>query len=115
MTRCPANSSAARAPLPAGPARNAAGDYTYVIGTESQRAAIGRVPGVTFLPFATNQTTPLYVLDLRQTLVNPAFPYSTANVTQPGDPAAAAAAMGAYYPQISICPLAALTASGCPS
>jgi hypothetical protein len=96
-------------------ARNAAGDYLYVIGTESQRAAIDRVPGVTFLPFATNQTTPVYVLELRQTLVNPAFPHSTANVTQPGDPAAAAAAMGAYYPQISVCPLATLTANGCPS
>jgi hypothetical protein len=36
---------------------NAAGDYTYVIGSESQRAAISRVPGVTFLPFATDQST----------------------------------------------------------
>jgi hypothetical protein len=34
--------------------RNAAGDYTYVIGTESQRATIDRIPGVTFLPFATD-------------------------------------------------------------
>lgn len=96
-------------------ARNAAGDYTYVIGTESQRTAIDRVPGVTFLPFATDQTTPLYVLLLRNTLVNPAFPNSTANVTQTGDPAAAAAAMGAYYPRIAVCALTALTANGCPS
>ena len=96
-------------------ARDAAGDYTYVIGTESQRAAIDQVPGVTFLPLATDQTTPLYVLLLRDTLVDPAFPNTTANVTQTGDPAAAAAAMGAYYPRISVCALSTLTAGGCPS
>ena len=96
-------------------ARNAAGDYTYVIGAESQRAAIERLPGVTFLPFATDQTTPIYVLLLRDTLVDPAFPHSTAGVTQTDDPAAAEAAMGAYYPRMSVCPLASLTAAGCPS
>jgi hypothetical protein len=96
-------------------ARNAAGDYTYVIGAESQRATIDRIPGVTFLPFATDQTTPVYVLLLRDTLVNPAFAHSTANVTQTGDPAAAAAVMGAYYPRISVCPLTTLTSNGCPS
>lgn len=96
-------------------ARNATGDYTYVIGTETQRPAIDRVPGVTFLPFATDQTTPVYVLLLRDTLVNPAFPHSTTNLTQTGDPTATATAMGEYYPQISVCPLTALTANGCPS
>ena len=93
--------------------RNAAGDYTYVIGAESQRAAIDRVPGVTFLPFATDQTTPVYVLLLRNTLVDPRFPHSTANVTQTDDPAATAAVMGAYYPRIAVCPLATLTTNGC--
>jgi hypothetical protein len=29
---------------------DAAGDYTYVIGSKAQRAAISRIPGVTFLP-----------------------------------------------------------------
>lgn len=96
-------------------ARDAAGDYTYVIGTEAQRAAIERVPGVTFLPLAADQTTPLYVLLLRNTLVSPAFRYSMANVTRTGDPAAAAAVMGAYYPRMSVCPLTSLTAAGCPS
>lgn len=96
-------------------ARNAAGDYVYVIGTESQRAAIDRVPGVTFLPFATDQTTPLYVLLLRNTLVNPMFPNSAASITQTGDPVSAAAAMGAYYPRISVCALTALTTNGCPT
>jgi hypothetical protein len=95
-------------------ARDAAGDYTFVIGGEAQRAAIERVPGVTFLPFAVDQTTPIYVLLLRNTLVSPAFGHSTASVTQTGDPAAAAAAMGAYYPRISVCALSALTSGGCP-
>lgn len=93
-------------------ALDAAGDYTYVLGTEAQRAAIERVPGVTFLPFATDQTTPLYVLFLRNMLVNPAFPNAVQNVTQGTDPAAAAAAMGPYYPHARVCPLATLTAGG---
>jgi hypothetical protein len=93
-------------------ALDAAGDYTYVIGTEAQRAAIESVPGATFLPFATNQTTPVYALLLRNTLVDPAFPHTTANVTQTGDPATAAAAMGAYYPRISVCPLPVVRRSG---
>lgn len=92
--------------------RNAAGDYTYVIGAESQRAAIEGVPGVTFLPFATNQTTPLYLLLLRNMLVSQGFPNSVQNVTQAQDPAAAAAAMGAYYPHAAVCPLATLVADG---
>lgn len=93
-------------------ALDAAGDYTYVLGTEAQRAAIERVPGVTFLPFATDQTTPLYVLFLRNMLVNPAFPNSVQNIAQDTDPAAAAAAMGPYYPHAVVCPLATLTAGG---
>jgi hypothetical protein len=91
---------------------NPAGDYTYVIGSESQRAAISRVPGVTFLPFATGQPTPLYVLMLRNMLVSTSFAHSPASVTQPDDPAAAAAVMGPYYPHAAVCPLAALVAKG---
>jgi hypothetical protein len=97
-------------------ALNTAGDYTYVLGAESQRSAIDAIPGVTFLPFATNQpVTPLYVLMLRNTLVNPAFPHSTANLTQTSDPNATAAAMGPYYPNISVCALTTVTPTGCPS
>ena len=91
---------------------NAAGDYTYVIGSEAQRAAISRVPGVTFLPFATVQSTPLYVLMLRNMLVSTSFTHSTEGVTQPDDPAAAAAVMGPYYPRAAVCPLATLVAKG---
>ena len=91
---------------------NAAGDYTYVIGSESQRAAISGVPGVTFLPFATVQPTPLYLLMLRNMLVSTSFAHSPAGVTRPDDPAAAAAVMGPYYPHAAVCPLATLVAKG---
>jgi hypothetical protein len=91
---------------------NPHGDYTYVIGTETQRTAIERLPGVTFLPFSSTESTPLYLLWLRNTLVSPQFTHSVQDVTQTLDPTAAAAAMGPYYPQISTCPLTTLMTSG---
>lgn len=91
---------------------NAAGDYTYVIGSESQRAAISRVPGVTFLPFSTTHPAGVYLLALRNMLVSSSFGHSPQGVTQANDPAAAAAAMGPYYPRTAVCPLATLTAHG---
>lgn len=91
---------------------NAAGDYTYVIGSEAQRAAISRVPGVTFLPFSTTQASRLYFLGLRNMLVSASFTHSPQGITQATDPAAAAAAMGPYYPRAAVCPLATLTAHG---
>jgi len=91
---------------------NAAGDYTYVIGSESQRAAVSRVPGVTFLPFSTTRPAGPYLLALRYLLVSPSFTHSPQNVTQADDPAAAAAVMGSYYPRAVVCPLATLTAKG---
>jgi hypothetical protein len=91
---------------------NAAGDYTYVIGGESQRAAISRVPGVTFLPFSTAHPAGPYLLGLRNVLVSPSFTHSPGSSPQAEDPAAAAAAMGPYYPRAAICPLATLIARG---
>jgi hypothetical protein len=91
---------------------NAAGDYTYVIGGESQRAAISRVPGVTFLPFSTSHPAGLYVLGLRNMLVSTSFAHSPQSIKQASDPAAAAAAMGPYYPRAAVCPMATLTAHG---
>jgi len=91
---------------------NAAGDYTYVIGSESQRAAISRVPGVTFLPFSAIQASRVYLLILRNMLVSTSFAHSPQGVTQAGDPAAAAAVMGPYYPRAAVCPLATLVAKG---
>jgi hypothetical protein len=91
---------------------NAAGDYTYVIGSESQRAAISRIPGVTFLPFSATRPAAPYLLALRNVLVSTPFAHSPQNVTQASDPAAAAAGMGPYYPRAALCPLATLTAHG---
>jgi len=93
-------------------ALNAAGDYTYVIGSESQRAAISRVPSVTFLPFSTTQASRLYLLALRNVLVSSSFAHSPQGVTQSDDPAVAATVMGSYYPRAVACPLATLTAKG---
>jgi hypothetical protein len=91
---------------------NAAGDYTYVIGSESQRAAISRVPGVTFLPFSTTHPAGLYLLALRDVLASTSFVHSPQGITQAEDPAAAAAVMGPYYPRAAVCPLATLTVNG---
>ena len=97
---------------------NAAGDYNYVIGSEAQRAAISKIPGATFLPFSSTQTTPqgrpwpVYLLLLRNILVSPRFTHSAQKVIQPADAPAAAAAMGPYYPRVSICPLVSLTTKG---
>ena len=91
---------------------NAAGDYTYVIGSESQRAAISRVPGVTFLPFSATRPAGPYLLALRDLLASTSFTHSPRNVTQASDPAAAAAGMGPYYPRTVACPLATLTSKG---
>ena len=91
---------------------NEAGDYTFVIGSESQRAAISRVPGVTFLPLSTTYPTRLYIVALREILVSSSFAHSPQGITQAGDPAAAAAVMGPYYPRAAVCPLATLTAKG---
>jgi hypothetical protein len=97
---------------------NAAGDYTYVIGSESQRAAIDRVPGATFLPFSSTLPTKVYLLLFRNTLVSSSFTHSVLGLKKTDDPAATAAAMGSYYPHASVCPLATLTAHGvqaCPA
>jgi hypothetical protein len=91
---------------------NTTGVYTYVIGTEAQRATIERVPNVTFLPLSTDPSVQLYLLLFRNTLVNPRFPYSVQSSTQTSDPAAAAAAMGPYYPRAARCPLTTLTTKG---
>ena len=91
---------------------NAAGDYTYVIGSESQRAAISRVPGVTVLPFSTTHPARVYLVALRTVLVSSSFAHSPQRITQADDPAAAAAVMGPYYPRTAVCPLATITAHG---
>lgn len=97
---------------------NAAGDYTYVIGSESQRAAIDRVPGATFLPFSATLPAKAYLLFFRNMLISSSFKHSVQSLQKTDDPDATATAMGSYYPRASVCPLATLTAHGvkaCPA
>jgi len=88
------------------------GYYTFVIGTESQRATIERIPGTTFLPFSAISPTQPYELNLRNMLPEGHFRQAIQNVPANGRSASAAAAMGPYYPRISFCPLATLAADG---
>jgi hypothetical protein len=78
---------------------DAASRYTFVIGTESQRAAIEQIPDVTFLPFSSAQPTALYVLLMRNMLVNSAFGLPIQQVPQDANPASAAASARRVLPQ----------------
>jgi hypothetical protein len=88
------------------------GYYTFVVGTESQRAAIERIPGATFLPFSTAYPTQIHYLLFRDMVANPDFAKAIQNVPDNGSPASAAAVMGPYYPRAAFCPLATLTHGG---
>lgn len=91
---------------------NASSEYTFVIGSESQRAAIERVPGVTFMPLSSSPTASLYLLGMRNMLVNSAFGFPIQQVPQDGNPASAKAILGGYYPRAATCLLSTLTADG---
>lgn len=88
------------------------GDYTIVIGTESQRRAIERIAGATFLPFSLDDPAQPYVLSLRNLLPSATFAEATQDVPTNASPASAAAVMGPYYPRIAFCSLATLAHSG---
>ncbi len=90
---------------------SSSGNYTYVIGTEAQRAAIQRIPGVAFLPLSTAQPSARYLLILRNTLVNSSFANSVQNAPS-ASPAGAALAMGPYYPRASVWALSTLSTKG---
>ncbi|WP_322781000.1 hypothetical protein [Frankia sp. Cas4] len=91
-------------------ALDSTGYYTFVVGTEAQRAAVDGIPGATFIPFSTDNPTTPHVLLLRNLLGN--FPYAVQNVPPDNNPASAAAVMGSYYPQAAVCPLSTLQAGG---
>ena len=93
-------------------ALNGQGYYTFVVGAESQRAAIDRVPGATFLPLSLADPAQAYVLSLRNMLPAPGFARAVQNVTPSSGAASAAAILGPYYPRIAFCPLATLAHGG---
>jgi hypothetical protein len=88
------------------------GYYSFVIGAEAQRAAIERIPGVTFLPLSAVDPTQAYKLNFRYMLANPTFAAAVQDVPEDGRSASASAVMGAYYPRVAFCSLAVLAASG---
>jgi hypothetical protein len=88
------------------------GDYTYVVGTEAQRAAIEAIRGATFVPFSTAQPATAHVLLLRNMLPSPDFAAAAQNVPPGSGAAGAAQVMGPYYPRAAVCPLATLAARG---
>jgi hypothetical protein len=88
------------------------GYYTYVVGTEAQRAAIQAIPGVTFLPFSAAQPAAPVSLMLRNMVVAPGFTQAVQDVPPAASAATAAAIMGAYYPLAGVCPLATLASRG---
>ncbi len=91
---------------------DAAGEYTFVLGTEAQRATIESVADTTFLPFSAAQPSTVHLLMLRDMLVNPDFASSPGRVALTNDPAATEAVMGPYYPHATVCPLSTLVAAG---
>jgi hypothetical protein len=88
------------------------GYYTFVLGTESQRAAIEKIPGATFLPFSAAHPDGIHFLALRNMVASAGFAQAIQNVPVNGNPSSAAAVMGPYYPRTAVCPLATLAARG---
>jgi hypothetical protein len=85
------------------------GYYTYVIGTEAQRATIEAIRDATFLPFSFDQPDAAHMVVLRNLLPADTFRFAIQRVTMDSGPGAAEAVMGAYYPRVSICSLTGLT------
>ncbi|MEU6444101.1 hypothetical protein [Streptomyces sp. NPDC047046] len=88
------------------------GTYTYVIGTEEQRATIEKIPDATFLPLSAATPTAKHVLILRDMLAAADFAEAIQQVPAGSGPADTARVMGDYYPRTAYCDLTTLTASG---
>jgi hypothetical protein len=88
------------------------GYYTFVVGTEAQRAAIERIPGATFLPFSAAHPADTHALYLRNIVPSPGFAEAIQNVPANESPTSAAAVMGPYYPRAAFCSLATLAHDG---
>jgi hypothetical protein len=93
-------------------ALNADGYYTYVVGTEAQRAQIDHVRGATFLPFSTADPATEELLMLRNMLASSSFTEDVQSVPPDGNPVVAADVMGAYYPKAAVCSLSTLITQG---
>jgi hypothetical protein len=81
------------------------GNYAYVVAPERQRAAV-QAAGGTFVPLSATQPRARQLLILRNMLPNAGFTTAVQAAPQDGNPASAAAAMGAFYPRAYRCTLA---------
>ncbi|MEV6067796.1 hypothetical protein AB0L82_14680 [Nocardia sp. NPDC052001] len=88
-------------------------DYTYVLGTEAQRARIEAMPGATFVPLSSAHPTTQEAILLRNMLPASDFRQAVQSVPVNGTPAQAAEIMGPYYPRATMCPLAAVLDRTC--
>ncbi|WP_164560180.1 hypothetical protein [Streptomyces sp. SID14478] len=84
------------------------GTYTFVVGTEAQRAAVDRIPGATFVPVSAAHPNLTHLLVLRQLIAAEHFRGAIQNVPLDSQPADAQRLMGSYYPQASYCSLDSL-------
>jgi hypothetical protein len=92
---------------------DAAGDYTYIIGTEAQRADIEHLPGATFVPLSARHPTTPEVMLIRNMLPTTDFAPAVQNVPVDATPDQAAAIMGPYYPHPALCTLDAVRDGHC--
>jgi hypothetical protein len=88
------------------------GYYTYVVGTEDQRAAVEAIPGATFISTSSTDPDAVHKLVLRNLVPSDDFDQAIANVPEDSTPEEAAAVMGDYYPQTYTVGAASLTAEG---
>ncbi|MEV4636942.1 hypothetical protein AB0J80_06270 [Actinoplanes sp. NPDC049548] len=87
-------------------ALDAAGRYTFILGTEAQRRRIEAVPGATFVPFSLAHPKARHLVLLRNMMPAPGFRQAVTHVPPDGRPQSAEAVMGDYYPRGRVCPLA---------
>lgn len=88
------------------------GDYTVVVGRESQRSQIERVPNVTFIPLSQSKPDQAYKINLRNMLPNQDFAQAVQRVPPDNVPTSAAVVMGPYYPRAVFCSLRVLIVNG---
>jgi len=92
------------------------GTATLVLSFPADKKAIGkrlsRMSATTWLPMSPRYGTTQELLAFRNMLPNPSFAQSATNIPTTGDPAAAQATMGRYYPQIGMCSIKTFLKSG---
>lgn len=91
------------------------GYYTFVVGREDQRLAVGnlKLPGVTFLPLSSQFPEHMHMLILRNMLPGIGFSQSTTRVdAASGLPSDAAEQMDDYYPTAKLCSFSELERAG---